>query len=68
MRNQYSMTVNYDEDGEGGILTDELIAFRITNVEDSPKVGTEAATTKFDIHIMRMKLNGVDPHGTENQS
>jgi hypothetical protein len=67
MRKQFSVTVNYDEEGEGGIITDELFGCRITKIEDAPKVGTEGATTKFDFHIMRMKLNGVDPHGSENQ-
>lgn len=68
MRKQFSMTINYSEEGEGGIITDELFGIRITKVEDAPKVGTEGATTKFDIHIMRMTLNGVDPHGTEEQA
>ena len=68
MRKSFAITVNYDEDGEGGIVTDELFGVRITKVEDSPKVGTEGVTTKFDIHILRMKLNGVDPHGDENQA
>jgi hypothetical protein len=66
MRQTFNMTVSYDEDGEGGIVTDELIACRITKVEDSPKQGTEAATVKFDLHILRMKLNGADPHGNED--
>lgn len=67
MRKTFALTVNYDEDGEGGIVTDELFGCRITKIEDAPKQGTDAATTKFDFHIMRMKLNGVDPHGTQDQ-
>lgn len=67
MQKKFPLTISYDEDGEGGVVTDELFGCRITKVEDAPKVGTEPATTKFDIHIMRMKLNGVDPHGTENE-
>lgn len=67
MRKSFAITVNYDEDGEGGIVTDELFGCRITKFEDSPKQGTDAATVKFDIHIMRMKMNGVDPHGTQDQ-
>jgi hypothetical protein len=68
MRKQFSITVQYDEDGEGGIITDELFGVRITKIEDAPKQGSEGAMTKFDIHIMRMLLNGVDPHGTEDQA
>jgi len=67
MRKRFPITISYDEEGEGGIITDELFGVRITKVEDAPKQGTEAAQTKFDIHIMRMKLNGVDPHGDEDQ-
>ncbi len=66
MRKTFAITVSYDEDGEGGIVTDELFGCRITKIEDSPKQGTDAVVTKFDIHILRLKLNGVDPHGTEN--
>jgi hypothetical protein len=66
MRKTFTITVSYEEEGEGGIVTDELFGCRITKIEDSPKQGTDAVVTKFDIHILRMKLNGVDPHGTEN--
>lgn len=65
MKKKWAATVSYDEDGEGGIITDELTGCQITNVEDSPKQGTEPAMTKFDFHIMRMKLNGQDPHGKD---
>lgn len=64
----FNVTISYDEDGEGGIVTDELFGCRITKVEDAPKQGTDAATVKFDFHILRMKLNGVDPHGTEDDA
>lgn len=66
MAKQFSMTVSFDEEGEGGIVTDELIGVRITDTEDAPKQGTDPATTTFSLHIMRLKQNGVDPHGTEN--
>jgi hypothetical protein len=66
MNKKFTLTVSYDEEGEGGIVTDELFGCRITKVEDAPKVGNEPVQTKFDLHIMRMKLNGIDPHGTEN--
>jgi hypothetical protein len=68
MLKRFSITVSYDEDGEGGIVTDELFGVRITKVEDAPKQGNEAVVTKFDIHIMRLKLNGVDPHGTKDDA
>jgi hypothetical protein len=69
MRKTFAMTISYEEEGEvTKIVTDELFGCRITKIEDSAKVGTEASTVKFDIHILRMKLNGVDPHGDENQS
>lgn len=64
-KKRISLTVNYQDDGEDEIITDELISCRITNVEDNPKQGTEPLTTKFDIHILRMKLAGIDPHGDE---
>jgi hypothetical protein len=67
LRKRFDMTVSYDEDGEGGIVTDELFGVRITDVEDSPKQGTEGVQTKFTTHILRLKLNGVDPHGEENE-
>ena len=63
MKRKFSMAISYDEDGEGGIVTDELFGVQISNVEDAPKQGTDGLTVKFDIHIMRMLLNGVDPHG-----
>jgi hypothetical protein len=68
MHRTFTMTISYDEEGEGGIVTDELFGVRITKIEDAPKVGTEAATTKFDLHILRLKLNGIDPHGDESVS
>lgn len=67
MKKKFPITVTYEEDGEGELITDELFGCRITKIEDNPKQGTEPVTTKFDLHIMRLKLNGVDPHGEEDE-
>jgi hypothetical protein len=63
MRRRFPITVSYDETGEGGVVTDKLEGCRIVNVEDNPRQGTDATTVKIDLHIMRVKLNGVDPIG-----
>lgn len=64
-KRRFALTVSYAEEGEGEIITDELFSCRITKFEDNPKVGTEPLSVKFDIHIFRMKINGVDPHSDE---
>lgn len=64
-KKRIGLVVSYQEDGEDEITTDELIACRIIKVENNPKIGTEPLTVKFDLHIMRMKLAGIDPHGDE---
>lgn len=62
MRKKFPMTVSYDEDGEGGIVTDELVGVQIIGREVNPKVGTDPITVTYDLHIMQLKLNGIDPH------
>lgn len=61
MRKRFPYTVSYDEDGEGGIITDDLIGVRIMKVNKANSVGTEASKVKLDLHIMRILYNGVDP-------
>lgn len=63
MRKRFPITVSYDEDGEGGVVTDELIGVRIKKIGNNPTQGTDPAKVTFDIHIMRMNLNGVDVVG-----
>lgn len=63
MRKRFPITVSFDEDGEGGIVTDELVQVRILKVSDSNSQGTDAAKVKLDLHIMRILYDGVDPVG-----
>lgn len=62
-KKDFAISVSYSEIGEDEIITDELFGVRIVGCEDNPKQGTEPLTTKFDFHIMRIKLNGIDPFG-----
>ena len=62
MLKSFNITASYKEnEGEGAPITDTLEGVRITNVEDGPKQGGDALTVKFDLHIMRVKYNGIDP-------
>jgi hypothetical protein len=63
MLKSFPITVSYDETGDGGVKTDSLLGCRITNVEDNPKTGTDPLTVKVDLHIMRIRYNGIDPIG-----
>lgn len=61
MNKSFPITVSYAENAEGAVITDRLVGCMITNHEDSPKQGNEALMVKFDIHIMRITYDGVDP-------
>lgn len=62
MMKSFGITSSYKEDeGEGSPITDELIGCRIKNIEDGPKQGGDALTVKMDLHILRVKYNGLDP-------
>ena len=61
MLKKFPITVSYSEDGEGGVITDTLLGCRITKVGNAPKQGPEGVRVKFDLHIMRIKYDGVDP-------
>jgi hypothetical protein len=62
MLKRFNISVSWKEDeGEGGIITDTLEGVRLTNIENNPSQGTDAATVSFDMHIFRIKYNGIDP-------
>lgn len=63
MGKRFTVTVAMKEDGEDAPLTDTLEGVRIKSIEDSPKLGTEPLKVKLDLHIMRVKYDGLDPVG-----
>lgn len=65
MKKKFPLTVSYSEDGEGDMITDELIGCQITSREVNPSQGTDPVTVTYELHILRIKLNGLDPHGDE---
>ena len=60
MKKTFFISVSYQEDGMP-TLTDELIGVRIKKESDSPKVGNEPPTVKFDLYIQKVRYDGVDP-------
>ncbi len=56
MRVSFPVAVSYEE--EGVIVTDELIGVRITSAEDAPQEGSEPATVKGDLSILRIRRDG----------
>jgi hypothetical protein len=67
MRKRFNITASYREDGDEGVMTDELFGCRIKNVEDNPKQGNEPLSVKFDLHIYRITYDGVDPFAEPGQ-
>jgi len=61
MTKKFPIVVSYSEAAEGAVITDRLTGCQITSMEDTPKQGNESVMVKFDLHIMRIKYNGVDP-------
>lgn len=57
----FTITLNYEESGEGDIITEELIGCRIAGGETGVKQGTDGLTVKVPLNIMRYKINGIDP-------
>lgn len=65
MKKKFALTVSYSEAAEGAVITDELFGCQITNRTVNPQQGTDPITVSYDLHILRMKLNGLDPHGDD---
>lgn len=57
----FTATVQTSDTGEDAIVTEELIGCRIAGGEDAIKQGTDALTVKVPLHILRYKINGIDP-------
>jgi hypothetical protein len=60
----FNITSTYRENGMPTI-TDELVGVRIKKDRDSPKVGNEPPTVKFDLYVQVVLRNGVSPVPTE---
>ncbi len=59
MRKPFNLFVAYAEPG-APLRKVELIGCRIKKESESSQAGNEALKTKFDLHIMRIRINGID--------
>lgn len=57
---RFPITVNYQPPGSP-IMTDVLEYARIVKEDDSHSKGTDALVEKWDLHIMKIVKNGVQP-------
>jgi hypothetical protein len=57
----FTITIQTSDTGESEIVTEELIGCRIAGGEDAIKQGTDPLSVKVPLHILRYKINGIDP-------
>lgn len=60
MRKPFNILLAYAEEGQP-LRKVALLGVRIKKEGESSQAGNEAVTTKLDLHIMRVTINGIDP-------
>lgn len=57
----FPITIQHSATGEDEIVTEELIGVRIAGGEHGYKPGPDQSIVKVPLHILRYKINGIDP-------
>lgn len=57
----FDITVSYDDDDGGGMITDEIIGCRIKEISKSGSKGTDALEVEVSLDVTKLRLGGLDP-------
>lgn len=60
MEKEFDILVSYADHGQP-VISDEIVGARIKKHADSPKEGSEPPTVKVDLHILKVRPNGLEP-------